>query len=85
MPCFVGGMLELGVGRATAAAVAALAACSLPTDLGPSARYVADDVTDPVLTDGDGRLVVPAGPGLGVEVRADRLAAVTLDCVELRP
>jgi O-succinylbenzoate synthase len=84
VPCFVGGMLELGVGRAAAAAVAALPTCTLPTDLGPSERYVAEDITDPIVSDADGRLVVPDGPGLGVGVRPDRLAAVALDVVELR-
>src|SRR5690606_9754656 len=73
---FVGGMLELGVGRATAAAVAALDGCTLPTDLGPSAQYVAADVAGPVEVDAAGRLVVPAGPGTGVEVDRERLAAV---------
>ena len=45
-PAFVGGMLELGIGRAGAAAVAAMAGCTLPTDLGPSAAYVEADVCD---------------------------------------
>ena len=76
---FVGGMLELGVGRAASAAVAALPGCSLPTDLGPSDRYVALDVTDPVVLDGDGRLVVPDGPGCGRTPLPDVLARCTVD------
>ena len=48
---FVGGMLETGIGRAAAVAVAALPACTLPTDLGPSERYVAVDLTDPIVVD----------------------------------
>ena len=69
--CFVGGMVELGVHRAGAAAVAAAAAAravALPTDLGPSDRYVATDVCTPVVCDADGLLVVPEGPGAGVDV-----------------
>lgn len=62
---FVGGMLELGIGRAAAAAVATVPGCSLPTDLGPSSAYVVTDICDPVLLDADGRLVVPSGPGIG--------------------
>lgn len=62
---FVGGMLELGIGRAAAAAVATLSGCTLPTDLGPSGRYVVEDVCEPVVADAAGELVVPTGPGVG--------------------
>lgn len=62
---FVGGMLELGIGRAAAVAVAAQAGCSLPTDLGPSEAYVDDEICEPIVADASGRLVVPDGPGSG--------------------
>jgi O-succinylbenzoate synthase len=83
VPAFCGGMLELGVGRAAAAAVAALEACSLPTDLGPSSQYVERDVAGPVDVDEDGRLVVPAGPGLGATPDRARLRAVSEAVLEL--
>lgn len=75
---FVGGMLETGVGRATAVALAAAVASdpglsSLPTDLGPSDQYFDSDITDPVVVDGDGRLVVPSGPGIGLAPHRQRL------------
>lgn len=76
---FVGGMLESGVGRAAALAVAALPTCTLPTDLGPSARYFATDVTEAIVADGDGRVLVPPGPGLGVVPLAAVLAERTID------
>ena len=76
---FVGGLLELGVGRAGAAAVAALEGATLPTDLGPSARYVASDVSDPIVTDERGDLVVPDGIGIGREPDPERLAAWMID------
>ncbi|HSL57043.1 MAG TPA: o-succinylbenzoate synthase [Acidimicrobiales bacterium] len=82
---FVGGMLELGVGRAAALAVAALPGCGLPTDLGPSARYVVDDVTEPLVLGPGATLAVPDGPGIGVVPRADRLATVTIESVWLAP
>ncbi len=79
---FVGGMLESGIGRAVALAVAGLPGCSLPTDLGPSGRYFVEDLTPPfVLT--DGRLTVPAGPGIGVVPLDDVLDRVTVDRVRL--
>jgi O-succinylbenzoate synthase len=78
-------MVELGVGRAAAAAVAALEGCTLPTDLGPSAQYVAEDLAGPVLADDDGRLVVPDGPGIGVQVDRARARAAAEAVLELRP
>ena len=83
--CFVGGMFELGVGRAAALALASLGSFELPCDLGPSSQYVEDDVCEPVVVDEAGDLVVPDGPGIGVEVRAARVAALTVEVVELRP
>lgn len=80
---FVGGMLELGVGRAAAVAVAALPTFGLPTDLGPSARYVERDVTAPIVVDGAGRLVVPPGAGTGVEPDPAVLAEVAVDRIVL--
>lgn len=76
--CFVGGMLETGVGRAAALAVAA-AAMSLcpatqPTDVGPSERYFADDVCEPLVSNNEG-MVVPQGLGLGIAVRDEVIAS----------
>lgn len=79
---FVGGMLESGVGRAAALAVAAQPALALPTDLGPSLAYVDVDVTEPLALDDVGRMRVPAGPGIGVVPIPERLDAVTVDRVE---
>jgi len=80
--CFVGGMVELGVHRAGAAAVAAAAAAravALPTDLGPSANYVEVDVCEPVVCDADGLLLVPDGPGTGVEIDLAAVERFTTD------
>lgn len=66
---WVGGMLESGVGRAGALALASHPAFSLPTDLSASARYFIRDVTEPfVLSDG---CLSPRGPGIGVEPLPD--------------
>jgi len=63
-----GGMLETGVGRAAALALASLPGFATAADLSASARYYAEDVTAPFVLE-DGVLRVPTGPGLGVEVR----------------
>jgi O-succinylbenzoate synthase len=83
---FVGGMLETGVGRAAALAVASLPVFALPTDLGPSSRYAdpAHELTEPLELDAEGRLPVPAGPGIGVVPRPDRVDAVAIDRLVLR-
>lgn len=75
---FVGGMLELGIGRAAAAAVAAMDGCTLPTDLGPSSRYVERDVCDPIEGDSHGDLLVPTGPGIGRAPDEEVLARVAV-------
>ncbi|MCB0977076.1 MAG: o-succinylbenzoate synthase [Acidimicrobiales bacterium] len=77
--CFVGGMLESGIGRAAALAVAASERCALPTDLGPSDRYFAADIAGPVVADDHGHVVVPVGVGSGVEVDRERLESAACD------
>ena len=57
-------MLETGVGRAALIALASLPGFTMTGDLSASDRYFEHDVTEPFELD-DGRLAVPAGPGLG--------------------
>ncbi|HEX8804516.1 MAG TPA: o-succinylbenzoate synthase [Acidimicrobiales bacterium] len=78
-----GGMLETGLGRAVNLAVAALPGCTLPPDLGPSARYFAEDLTVPFTARG-GTMDVPGAPGLGVEPRPDVLDRVTVSRLLVR-
>jgi len=79
---FVGGMWESGIGRAAALQVAARQSPDLPTDLGPSSRYVERDVCAPIVEDADG-VVVPSGPGWGRTPDEARLAELTVDRAEL--
>jgi len=74
----VGGLLETGVGRAAALAVAALPGFAWPADLSASDRYWREDITEPFELDSDGSLAVPTEPGLGVTVRSDVVAAATV-------
>jgi O-succinylbenzoate synthase len=73
-----GGMLETGIGRAANLALAALPGFTLPGDTSASARYFAEDLTEPHVLARDGTMAVPQGPGIGVEPVADRLEASTL-------
>lgn len=85
VPVWCGGMLETGVGRAGNAALAALPGFTLPGDISASDRYYRRDITEPFVLS-DGRLRVPAGPGLGVEVDEAVLREVTtrVDVVDRR-
>jgi O-succinylbenzoate synthase len=85
VPVWCGGMLETGVGRATNLALAALPGFTLPGDTSASARYFADDITEPFVLDPDGTMEVPRGPGIGVVPRQDRLEATTLRVETLTP
>jgi o-succinylbenzoate synthase len=77
IPVWCGGMLETGIGRAANVALAALPGFTLPGDVSASNRYFHRDITPPFEME-DGRLQVPAGSGLGVEVLPEALDAVTV-------
>ena len=81
---FVGGMLELGIGRAGAAAVASLPGCNLPTDLGPSSQYVQQDICEPITVNPAGELLLPTGPGIGRVPDESQLQKYCVDEVILR-
>ena len=84
MQMLIGGMLETGIGRAVDVALASLPGFTLAGDCSASDRYFAEDVTEPFVLE-EGRLSVPAAPGIGVEVRTD---VITTHCVRrelLRP
>jgi muconate cycloisomerase len=90
LPCDVNGSIESGIG--TLASVQLAAACesvSLPSVIPCSApagtastrragRYYEDDVLSEPLPLRDGFLLVPDGPGLGIEVDEDKVRSMTL-------
>ncbi|HST19097.1 MAG TPA: o-succinylbenzoate synthase [Gaiellaceae bacterium] len=84
VPVWCGGMLETGLGRAANVALAALPNFTLPGDTSASGRYYAEDICEPFVLD-DGRLAVPAGPGLGVSPIPDVLERVTTFVETCRP
>ena len=79
IPVWCGGMLETGVGRAAQLALASLPGFTLPGDISATERYYAQDIaTKFVLNKEDSTITVPSGPGLGIEIDEERLAAVTV-------
>ena len=84
IPVWMGGMLETGLGRAGNVAMAAMAGFTLPGDTSASDRYYHRDITEPFVLE-DGRLRVPDGPGLGVDVDEARLDEVTTSVQVVEP
>jgi o-succinylbenzoate synthase len=79
-----GGMLETGIGRAHNIHLASLPNFTLPGDIAASKRYYAPDLIDPPIeVAADGTIVVPHGPGIGVNIVPERVDAATLRRVTL--
>lgn len=64
----IGGLIETGIGRAHAVALASHPHVSLASDLAHSTHWFARDLVDPPWEVSDGSITPPAAPGLGVAV-----------------
>lgn len=85
VPVWCGGMLETGIGRAANLALASLPNFALPGDISATERYYARDITVERFTlNADSTITVPDGPGLGVTVDREALAAFTVRCATFR-
>ncbi len=85
VPLWHGGMLESGVGRAHNLHLSTLPNFTLPGDVAASRRYYAPDLIDPEIdVQADGTIAVPAGPGIGVTVVAERVDAATIERLDIR-
>ncbi|HEY0875778.1 MAG TPA: o-succinylbenzoate synthase [Vicinamibacterales bacterium] len=85
IPVWHGGMLESGIGRAHNIHLSTLPNFTLPGDVAASRRYFAPDLIEPgIEVRPDGTIDVPKGPGIGVEIVPDRIAAATEERLELR-
>ena len=76
IPVWCGGMLETGIGRAANVALAALPGFTLPGDTSASSRFFTRDITNPFVME-EGRLRVPTGPGIGVDIDHDFIEEIT--------
>jgi O-succinylbenzoate synthase len=77
IPVWCGGMLEAGVGRATNIHLATLSNFRKPGDTSSASRYFEEDIVEPPLEAVAGEMRVPAGAGIGVEVRGGVLDRFT--------
>lgn len=78
VPVWCGGMLESGIGRAHAVALATLPGFTTPSDLSASRRYWERDLVDPEWTLEDGALAPLAAAGIGVEPDRSRIEALAV-------
>ncbi len=78
LPLWIGGLMETGIGRSANLAFASLPAVTLPCDISATDRYYDPDLTEPPFVLGaHSRIAAPTAPGIGVEVRMDRVEAAT--------
>lgn len=85
IPCWCGGMLESGVGRAHNIAMSTLPGFTLPGDISASARYWTEDIIEPPVTvSKEGTIEAPRSPGIGYAVDEDRVEALTVRREDVR-
>jgi O-succinylbenzoate synthase len=78
VPVWCGGMLETGIGRAHNIAMSTLAGFTLPGDVSASARYWENDIVEPPITVSPGGTIKASSlPGLGYEVKEERIKDLT--------
>jgi O-succinylbenzoate synthase len=78
IPVWCGGMLESGIGRAHNIAISTLAGYTMPGDVSASKRYWQEDVIEPAVEVTErGTIIAPERPGIGFEVKRDRIDRIT--------
>ena len=79
IPVWCGGMLEAGIGRAHNIALSTLPGFVLPGDVSASERYWDEDIIDPPVTvTKRGTIIPPQKPGIGFDVKRDRIDNLTV-------
>lgn len=78
IPIWCGGMLESGIGRAHNIAMSTLAGFTLPGDVSASKRYWHEDIIEPAVeVTPQGTIIATEKPGIGFDVKRDRIDAIT--------
>lgn len=85
IPVWCGGMLEAGIGRAHNIAMSTLAGFTLPGDVSASKRYWHEDIIEPeVSVSENGTIKAPENPGIGFEIKQDRIDNLTVRKIEIK-
>ncbi len=72
-------MLECGIGRAHNIAISTLAGYTMPGDVSASKRYWHEDIVEPAIeVSPDGTITAPDGPGIGFEVKRERIEKIAV-------
>jgi O-succinylbenzoate synthase len=86
VPVWCGGMLESGIGRAHNIAMSSLPGFVMPGDVSASSRYWDEDIVEPEVTvTSHGTISVPAGSGIGFEVKRRLIDKLTVRSREFLP
>lgn len=80
---WIGSMLESGVSKILHVHLASLIDTYIPGDLSSSKRYFIKDIIKPEIMSENGRIKVPKGNGLGVEIDEDILNSFTIDYIKI--
>ena len=84
IPVWCGGMLESGIGRAHNIAMSTLEGFTLPGDVSASKRYWHEDIIEPAVeVTPQGTIISPEQPGIGFEVRRDRVEKLRIREVQI--
>ena len=79
-----GGMLESGIGRAHNIAMSTLAGFTLPGDVSAAKRYWHEDIVEPAIeVSSDGTITAPDAPGIGFDVKRDRIEKAAVRKAEI--
>jgi O-succinylbenzoate synthase len=79
IPVWCGGMIESGIGRAHNIAMSTQPGFIWPGDVSASQRYWEEDIIEPeVQVTPQGTIRVPQSPGLGYNIREDRIRDLTV-------
>ena len=80
---WIGSMLESGVSKILHVHLASLIDTYIPGDLSSSKRYFEKDIIKPEIIAENGRIKVPKGNGLGVEIDEDALNNFAIDYIKI--
>ena len=80
---WIGSMVESGISKILHVHLASLKDTYIPGDLSSSKRYFKKDIIKPEIIAVNGRIKIPKGYGLGVEIDEDILKQFTIDYIKI--
>jgi o-succinylbenzoic acid (OSB) synthetase len=80
---WIGSMVESGISKILHVHLASLKDTYIPGDLSSSKRYFKKDIIKPEIIAEKGRIKIPKGYGLGVEIDEDLLRSFTIEYIKI--